>query len=394
MHSLLESIECSPIRSSAEESGRAKLDEFFAGLRADSPVKILLLNATKGVQYFPSIVDYFVALSKAVPSVQVTSSSYFEETYEYGRGVREKGLKTLSIESLSACSVRQLNLLDFIVAVGPSSAFVELRAKKGLTAKLILMDLAFYHQLEQIKPGQQLTTVQFDSDAASENSVICYSCQPYAKVLKDLRNAGIDTSEDRWSWRWFSYIPIGYRYRKYYRANRRLFDVAFLGANNRDYEALDKESLRGKKILFIGASQYTETLRESFADLDITYLEKVEEDTYFRLLSTCRCIVLPYQDWRKNCFLSVLDALAMGIPLLVSEHEGIQRLKDRGAPFVLFTAENFGTLLERTIGDGERWEERHRASMDFCERELDIRRILMRLTAEELFSNAPKGGLY
>lgn len=391
MHPLLESIECSPIRSSLGENGGAELGEFFAGLRAESPVKILLLNATKGVQYFPSIVDYFVELSDALPSVQVTCCSYFEETYEYGRGIREKGLKTLSIEALADCSVRQLNLLDFIVAVGPSSAFVELRGKKGLTAKLILLDLAFYHQLEQIEPGQRLTAVQFDPKAASENPVLCYSCQPYTKVIRDLRNAGVDASQDRWSWRWFSYIPIGYRYRTYYRASERLFDVAFLGANNRDYGALDKESLRGKKILFIGASQYTEALRESFADLDITYLEKVDEDVYYRLLSTCRSIVLPYQHWRKNCFLSVLDALAMGIPLLISEHEGIQRLKDAGAPFLLFTAENFGTLLESVIGDTERWEERHRASMAFCERELDIRRILTRLTAEELVPKHPDG---
>lgn len=304
---------------------------------------VLLLNATKGRQFYSSVVDFFVAAKAANPTLKVTSASYFAEIHEFSGVVAGKGLPLRTIPSVESATLDDLNRFDLILAIGPSDAFLHLVDRPGLRAKLIVLDLAFYHQMFDSRPNQEGEPFRRLGGAGNpeKNPFICYSCQPERKVKSDL---GYVFDTPTIEWRWFNYIPLGFRYTRYYQADRQVFDLAILGGNGRDYIDFEPARFVGKQCLFVGGKERAESL--NVAGLDLTFAPKLDTDNYAKMLALCKCAVIPMRryttdplEWSPlpdNVLLSVIDALASGIPLVTNRRGGILRLLDDKAPIHLY----------------------------------------------------------
>src|SRR6185437_7772736 len=209
-----------------------RLDEWLRSLPALRPTNVLLLNATKGPQLYPSIVDFFVSLQRVQPNVRVTSVSYFEdEIFELARGVAKKGLEVVPVGEMTSWSLAELNRFDVVLAVGPSEAFAKLVWTLRRRPKLVCLDLAFYHQLIETSSGAFLREERVVRPIDFfRNPVVCYSCQPEIKIHSDLSRSGFLGGDERspswqrwlhraarrWHFRWFDYIPLGFGYQTYY----------------------------------------------------------------------------------------------------------------------------------------------------------------------------------
>lgn len=304
---------------------------------------ILLLNATKGRQLYSSVVDFFVAAKAANPNLQVTSASYFADIYEFSGVVAGKGFPLRTVASLESAPVADLNRYDVILAIGPSDAFLHLVDRPGLRARLIVLDLAFYHQMFDSRPNQEGEPFRRLTGRGNpeKNRFICYSCQPQRKVQSDLAYV-FDTPAVEW--RWFNYIPLGFRYSKYYRSDRQPFDLVILGGNGRDYVDFEPARFAGKKCLFVGGKERAENL--NVGGLDLSFAPKLDTDNYAKMLALCKCAVIPMRryttdptEWSPlpdNVLLSVIDALASGIPLVTNRRGGILRLLDDKAPIHVY----------------------------------------------------------
>ena len=346
--------------------------------------RVLLVNATKGPALYQSMVDFVLLWRSIDPQLHVTSASYFDDIQELGRGVRERGLPILSIENLSRCTLRQLNLLDLIICIGPSELFAQLSTMEGLTARLVLLDLAFYHRLQARADGRALEHVQLASGVPAHNPITAYSTQAAVKIIPDLGRMGIPTPAQRWTWRWLPYLPLGLSRHPCFAVDPPQFDVLLLGAKNRDFSLLDAADLRGLRILFLGKLDHAESLRQTWGHLDLTICGKVPETEYHRLISAAKCVVIPFEHARANCFLSVVDPLAAGTPLLLTRHIGSERLEAAGAPIFFVDRASFRASLDHVLAEDFDRAAHQERSRRFCEASIDIGAILFRILDEQL----------
>jgi hypothetical protein len=217
------------------------------------------------------------------------------------------------------------------------------------------------------------------------NRLVGYSCQPEAKAFKDFRGLGC---LDLVTWRWFNYIPIGFRYCSYVRSDRQPFDIGLLGSAGRDYGQIDVNRFQGKRFLFVGGAESAVGLERLREMLDVTVVSRVDDATYARLLSLCRCIVVPAHVHHQvnNVFLSVPDTIASAKPLMISRHAGIARLERDQVPAVFYDAtpldlvRKFDDLFRRagTI------EEIAARSIEFAKEKLDVYRVLTSIVEERV----------
>lgn len=351
---------------------------------APAATNILLVNATLGLPLYPSIVDFFAQLMRAHPAVRVTGASYFD-IVEFQAGVAKKGLAVASVADVMTWGVAALNRFDVVVFVGPSAAMARLMALDGLRARLVLIDMGFYHQLlEADRDGFLSGRDVVGTRAAQVNRVVGYSCQPEEKVVKDLAGP---FQPALFAWRWFDYIPIGFSYCRYYRSDRAAFDVALLGTNARDYAQIDPRLFRGLRFLFLGRAEGSPDIQRLRHELGIRVVAPVDQDTYARLLSLCRCVVMPMASVNvKNVFMSVVDTLATGRVLVTSRHQGLARLERDQVP-ATFAERNPSDLfraVDQVLSDPARLVDLQERSLAFATERLDIYRMLWTILEEQV----------
>ena len=347
--------------------------------------KILLVNATLGLQFYPSITDYFAQLQRVRPAIEVTCASYFAHIEEFSVHVVRKGLAVTSVAEVMTWGVEAYNRFDVVLLIGPSDILARLLTMEGLTPRLVLLDLAFYHQLldqheERFRKNQCLVSDM----TAQRNKVVCYSCQPAVKARKDL---GVLCSLPLIEWHWFNYIPIGFAYSPYYRSDQHPFDVALLGSAKRDYAQIDPERFRGVRFLFLGSLEGAPVVQRLREKLDITVVSKVDPDVYARLLALCRCVLIPLLPDVTNVLMSVLDSLASGKGLVIPWHAGLSRLLLDALPAILYvpaTPDDLAHQVEGFVHDTERQQAIEARSLAFAREHLDIYRILGVILDEQI----------
>jgi hypothetical protein len=362
-----------------------QLDARFQGLPAGTRRNVLLVNATMGLQFFPSMVDFFVRLQRTHDGIRTTSASYFDGIFQFHQGVADKGLPVVSVAEVMAWGIAELNRFDVVILIGPSDVMVRLMTLQGLTAKLVLLDLGFYHQLIESYPAFLKGANIVADKSRQTNRIIGYSCQPQQKVENDFAAV---CALPLLEWRWFNYIPIGFTYCSYYGSDRRAFDVALLGSSGRDYAQIEPGRFRGVRFLFLGAAEHVPVIQDLRARLDMTVVSRVNEETYARLLALCRCVVVPvYSERSTNAFLSVNDTIATGRALVTPRHVGLDRLERDGLPAVFYDHTRPADLAAH-VTDLLRREERQQAiearSIAFAKEKLDFYRILETILAEQV----------
>ncbi len=372
-----------PLHADRLAAREERLRQGFAAFGEPQRKNVLLVNATLGLPLYPSIVDFFALLMRTQPSVRVTSASYFD-IVEFQAGVARKGLAVASVADVMSWSVAELNRFDLVLFVGPSAAMARLMALRDLRARLILIDLGFYHQLlETDRAGFLNGRDVIGAKASQVNRVIGYSCQPEQKVVKDLTGA---FQPALFEWRWLDYIPIGFSYCRYFRSDRTAFDVALLGTNARDYSQIDPRLFRGMRFLFLGKAEGSPDLERLRGELGVRIVPSVDQETYARLLSLCRCVLMPIASVDvTNVLMSVVDTLATGRVLVTSRHQGIARLERDGLPAAF--AEPHPTDLFRTVdgvlSDAARLADLQARSLAFAVERLDIYRMLWTILEEQ-----------
>jgi glycosyltransferase involved in cell wall biosynthesis len=367
------------------------------------PRNVLLLNATLGQTFYPEVIDFFMELAKARPGTRFVSASYFDEVEEFARGVARRGIPVATIPEVMRWTATELNGFDLVLAIGPSDAFARIMSVEGLTAKLVLVDLGFYHQL--ISEGGFLDEKHVTAARAAQEKpstrVTCYSCQSRSKIRRELRTYFALT---RFDWRQLPYIPVGFGRVEYYRSEEHHFDFALLGASARDYELIDASRLPGKRVLFVGSTDGARGLDRVRSELETTVVARASEDDYARLLALCRCIVMPILDAGDNVFLSVVDGLASGTPIIASRRAGFDGLESAGAPIVFYdeqwmlrrdaspmalhesrgaTAASLAEEIRTLVYDEPRRRKISDASIAFAKRHLDIFVILETILREQ-----------
>ena len=344
VHRLLSQARLTPVHGEWLAERERLLGERLSS-RTLRPANVLLVNATLGLTFYPAIVDFFLALRRHSPGIVVKGASYFDEIHELSRGVARRGLPIASVAEVLSWSTAELDRFDLIIAIGPSEALAMLMAREGLRSKLVLLDLAFYHQLIASQPRflapppdppVKASTWPTEGLERRRDPIAVYTCQPFVKLAYDL---GAFFPMSKLALRRFTYIPLGFGHREYYRASERAFDVALLGTDGRDYSVLDPSILRGLRFLFLGAIERAEGLEPLRRAGAVTTLARVDEQDYGKLLALCRMVVIPLHPARDNALLSVVDALASGIPVVASRRPGFEELEREGAPIVFFAEE-------------------------------------------------------
>jgi len=124
------------------------------------------------------------------------------------------------------------------------------------------------------------------------------------------------------------------------------------------------------------------------ADLEVTVVSQVDQDTYARLLALCRCVVLPAASSHvKNVFMSVVDTVATGRALVTSRHIGLARLERDNVPAVFYDAtcadlfRQVHTLVRREPG---RLKDIEARSIAFAKEKLDIYQVLWTILEEQI----------
>jgi glycosyltransferase involved in cell wall biosynthesis len=361
--------------------------ELAARLRPFAPAKqqnILLLNATLGLQLYPSIVDFFVILQKVQPKVHVISASYFDHIHEFGPAISRRGLRVVPISVIESRTVDQLNQFDLILAIGPSTILGQLMSMPGLKTRLVCLDLAFYHELIHTSQDAFLRGAYVNERKSEQkNPVVCYSCQSQHKFTADVHRI---FNLDAFSWQWFNYIPVGFTYGTYYSSDRQLFDVALLGTEGRHYEKIDPALFHGRKFLFLGNAERAPEITRLASQIDMTVVSRVDEDTYARLLALCRCVVLPLDATGHNVLLSVSDSIAAGKPLVTPRQRGLDRMADENAPITFFddTPADLHAQVEGLLRDEATTREISARAITYAKEHLDMYSIIERILREQL----------
>ena len=135
-----------------------------------------------------------------------------------------------------------------------------------------------------------------------------------------------------------------------------------------------------------------EDLRDLSKQLDITISPKLKEDNYRKLLSLCRCAVLPFFDFTLNSFCSIQDTFATGIPTITNPHQGIVESYKNGAPLHLFHPQRKFSFLDSSSFE-EALEEALEHSCDptqqqlakkYAQQKLDIYQMMNTIMLEHL----------
>ena len=389
---LLSQTTFSPIYREWLEVRERQLAARFASLKIGGRQNILLVNATRGLQFYPSLVDFCALLQRTHERVRVTSASYFDDIFQFHEGVADKGLSVVSVAEVVTWGAAEINRFDAVIHIGPSDAMGRLMALEGVTAKLVLLDLGFYHQLIDAYPGSYVKVpgsvlngeAIIHNRSSQINRLTSYSCQPEAKIKHDLTGV---CSLGLVDWHWFNYIPIGFTYCNYYRSNTHRFDVALLGSVGRDYTQIDPDLFRGLRFLFLGAAENAPDVERLLAKLDVTVVSRVNEEMYARLLALCRCVVVPLAPQVRNVFLSVMDTVAAGKALVTPRHAGLARLERDGLPAVFYDHTNPTDLFVRVdelFHKEGRLQDIEARSIAFAKEKLDIYRILWTILEEQI----------
>ncbi|HOX44042.1 MAG TPA: glycosyltransferase [Myxococcota bacterium] len=360
---------------------RAARDEQLAALCFPAGRRLLLVNAIKGQQFYPSITDFFGALQRLQPGLRVTCASYFD-IHEFHQGVVAKGLEDLPVDELLTWDAARLNVFDRILFVGPSQAMAHAMSVEGLRSALVCLDLAFFHQLLELDSRALSHRVSLWPELRFHNSIALRSCQPEAKILSDIEHYFPRQFLER---RWFNYIPIGFDYASFYRSQAKLFDIALLGYAGRDFAALDSDRLAGRKILLMQGANPVSSLGELARRNDVFIAPRVDERVYARLLALSRCVLLPLKSTTRNVLLSVNDALASGLPLVTCRHPGAERILAEDAPLVLYDPDSGTDLfdqLERVLRGGAEIDALAERGVAFAREHLDIYNVLFELARE------------
>jgi hypothetical protein len=382
---LLSQATFSPIYEEWLPTRERQLAAFFRSLTLKEWRSVLLVNATRGLTFYPSIVDFFALWQRTHDRVRTTCASYFDEIFQFHRGVADKGLPLVSVAELMGWKTADVNRFDLVLFIGPSDVMARLMALDGLTAKLVMLDLGFYHQLIEFHPAFMKSQDVFHDRFAQVNRVVVYSCQPEAKITHDLEGVCLLHLLE---WRWLSYIPIGFAYSRYYRSDRHPFDVGLLGSAGRDYSHIDPDRFRATRFLFVGEAG-APGIEHLNARVDLTIASRVDEDTYARLLALCKCVVLPTHVHYavNNVFLSVLDTIATGKPLVTPPHPGLARLERDDLPAVFYdaTRSDLSCKLTDLLDREERRANIEALSITFAKERLDIYGMIATIVQEQLF---------
>jgi hypothetical protein len=370
-----------------------------------------------GVSYYPTVLDFFDALRRAQPELEVVSASYFDDIHEYGEGVAKRGVRVVKMSEVMAWSADQVSDFDVVIAIGASDALARLMTLEGLRSRLVLLDLCFYHQLISSKPEFLLLEGQKRSvrarlaaiarrygrwSARPRNKVTAYTSQPITKVSLDLAPYFPARGFD---WHSLPYIPIGFGRTEYFRAAEPAFDVALLGTAGRDYRLLEPSRLRGVRFLFIGDVGKTPALEALRSAGNLTVLPGMSRDDYAKVVALCRCAVVPLGRSSINVLMSVVDVMASGVPLVATPAASFDVMIRTGAP-VAFPADRrprgnaFGlrrkkrralqdaaaaamtTELLDLLADEPRRREMSTRSIAFTREHMDIYRALDRILRE------------
>jgi glycosyltransferase involved in cell wall biosynthesis len=381
--SLVQKANFTPIYADWLRRRDLELVERLRSVRLERDTRVLLLNATLGLQLYPSITDFFALLQRAQPRLRTTSVSYFDEIHELAPKVAAKGLPVMSVAELFKLEQSELSRFDVVLAIGPSEALFGLMSQPSLRSKLVLLDLGFYHQLLDYTERAFLTPGYVDERRLlRRQNLVCYSCQPAKKVKGEL-SSFMDLS--RLSFAWFNYIPIGFRYADYFRSDRQLFDVALLGTSGRDYAQLDSQALRGLRFVFLGNAEQAPELARLGSELDITRVSRADEQTYGKVLALCRSVLLPLTDPGDNVQLSVVDALASGVPLVVGQKPGLERLAQEQAPVVLCRdSRALNSSLTSLLSDEPARRKLGQDAISFAKERMDIYGILETILRQQV----------
>jgi len=361
---------------------RARWEDRLAGLRFPAGARLLLVNATKGQQLYPSIADFFALLQRLHPGLRVSSASFFD-IHELQQDVAAKGLEVLSPQDVARLDTARLNAFDAILCIGPSELLADLMARAGLRSRLVLLDLAFYHRLIELDPRAFFEAKARPWPSAPvRNRALAFSCQSLPKLAQDIGHCFDLAAFD---WRWFDYIPIGFDYAHFHASRARLFDVALPGTAGRDYGLLDSPRFAGRKVLALLGSTPGGAVRGLTRRNDVFVAPRVEGPLYSRLLALARCALLPLQPSSPNVFLSVDDALASGLPLLTCRHPGAERILAEGAPLVLYdpaSPDDLFDKLDRVLAGGPEIDALGERGVAFARERLDIYNVLHEIARE------------
>jgi hypothetical protein len=384
---LLGAAEFEPIHAGWLEERAQRLRDRLAALPAGASANVLLVNATKGRPLFPSVADFFQLLHATHQGIRFTSTSYFPEIFDLQDRLAERGIEVVAVEELSSWAAADFNRYDVILMVGPSEATARLVAMGDLRARLVILDLAFYHQMIESTPGwrpggRMKPGGPFRDVGAQRNRVVVYSCQTEKKIRRDLAAAFQLSLLD---WRWFNYIPIGFSYSSYVRTGSRAFDVALLGTVRRSYAAIAPELYRGVRFLFLGNPDDAPEIGRLRGALDLTVAPHVDQHTYVRLLALSRCVLMPFVPEADNSLLSLVDTIAAGRPLITSRHPGIERLEAERLPALYFDGpEHLGRVVRQLLDDTDRQADIERRAIEFAREKMDIYRVLERIVVEQM----------
>src|SRR5262249_9334001 len=192
MQARLAETSFSPIYQQWLDVREQQLAAGCARLNVKSQRRILLVNGVKLTRFYLSVVDFFTCLHGTSAGIRVTHASYFDDIVEFHEGVASRGLCVASINELMTWNVAAINEFDVVLFIAPSDAMARFMALKGVTAKLVLLDLGLYDQLVESYPGWSSGSGGFFSNAGAVdiipnkssqiNRVVVYSCQPKNKV--------------------------------------------------------------------------------------------------------------------------------------------------------------------------------------------------------------------
>ncbi len=346
--------------------------------------KILFINATKGVQFYPSITDFFALFQRVNKNIKVYSVSYFD-IYELQQGVADKDIKVIPLKVVDRWMADNINEYDLIIFVGPSEIMARIMSWKGVKSKLVFLDLAFYHQLIDHDPVAFYETKKSPwPQLKQRNKLVSYSCQSKTKIVMDIAYC---FNPSLFEWRWFNYIPIGFDYMRYYKSSESYFDIALLATAARDYSKLVSKRIVGKKIVFFGDTDKAIGLDALAKIADIFFVPRVEQPVYAKLLALAKCVVMPIIKDPENVWLSLNDALASGKPVVICRHPGLKRILAQGASLLLYKRNSQKDIFDKidlALKGGKEIDQLEPQSISFAVKYLDIYNILWTIVQEQI----------
>ena len=103
----------------------------------------------------------------------------------------------------------------------------------------------------------------------------------------------------------------------------------------------------GARLLIAGTGSWTEELKAKIADLpNVEYLGFISGEPLKSLVAEARAVVVP-SEWYENCPMSVIEAKAVGTPVIGARIGGIPELINDGIDGFLFAPGDVGDLVDK-----------------------------------------------